>query len=495
MQTKRKSFVLTVALAAVLLLAVAWPCAAAVPATTPTDLGVLAGCDYSTAIAINASGQVVGESFTADYSTDLPFIWQNGVMTALPLPSGSTGGIAVDINASGQVVGGCSMTVSSDYEACLWQLKGNRWTVTPLGVPSGYDGSGADTINGAGQVLAAAWTVDTGVACIWDGGEWTVLMDGETPIASMYPPQMNESGQVLGVLPDSSLVLWDNGTVTPIVQNIYNASMNNLGQVVGWYYDGAYSEEMSFIFLPDPAYGKDAGVYPVLASGVGYYGAINDNGQVLALKPAGDGSTTTLTIWDAAADSTSGLGSVSGYVESSYLTLNANGEVSGNWYNDNDITSGAFYASADAGVLLLNGLVEGAELWESAAMNDSGVIVGRSDTADGYSHAALWGPGLTVTVGDATATRKGRTIVVSVPITNTSTTETAYNVVVTAATLDAGTLTSALPSVRSIAPGATKTVTIKFSASDTASGSQELTVEGSTSSLGNFSRTQTVTVP
>ena len=54
-------------------------------------------------------------------------------------------------------------------------------------------------------------------------------------------------------------------------------------------------------------------------------------------------------------------------------------------------------------------------------------------------------------------------------------------------------LVSAIPSIRAIDPGATKTVTIKFS-SDTATGDQTLNVTG-TSSRGGFSGTQRVTVP
>jgi len=66
---------MTVALAAVLALVAARPCAAAVPNPKPVDLGVLTNCDSSQAYAINASGQVVGESWnSADWSVDLPFI-------------------------------------------------------------------------------------------------------------------------------------------------------------------------------------------------------------------------------------------------------------------------------------------------------------------------------------------------------------------------------------------------------------------------------------
>ena len=98
-----------------------------------------------------------------------------------------------------------------------------------------------------------------------------------------------------------------------------------------------------------------------------------------------------------------------------------------------------------------------------------------------------------LTVGEASVSLKGKTLTVSLPITNVSA-DTVNNVEVTAASLDGTTQDMRLPSIKNIRPGTTKSVTLKFAVSGTASGDQTLTVEG-TSSAGGFSTVQTVVVP
>ena len=67
-----------------------------------TDLGTLGG-NYSLAHGINNSGQVVGESATANGYYHA-FLYSSGTMTDLGTLGGSRSG-AWCINASGQVVG------------------------------------------------------------------------------------------------------------------------------------------------------------------------------------------------------------------------------------------------------------------------------------------------------------------------------------------------------------------------------------------------------
>src|ERR671930_236835 len=90
-------------------LVLAFPSAAARAAagtSTPTaiDLGTLGGTQ-SVAIAVNASGQVVGQSATAGEAESHAFSWtQAGGMVDLGT-LGGTQSVAVAVNASGQVVG------------------------------------------------------------------------------------------------------------------------------------------------------------------------------------------------------------------------------------------------------------------------------------------------------------------------------------------------------------------------------------------------------
>ncbi|MEQ1638463.1 MAG: hypothetical protein ABL903_17465 [Methylococcales bacterium] len=84
---------------------------------TVTDLGALGtdinGYSQSSAVAINANGQVIGNSTVYDQHGNAKgqhaFIWSKGIMTDLGALGTDTDGIgnssAVALNASGQVVG------------------------------------------------------------------------------------------------------------------------------------------------------------------------------------------------------------------------------------------------------------------------------------------------------------------------------------------------------------------------------------------------------
>lgn len=62
--------------------------------------------DYSSAVAINEAGQVVGFARPSRFSANSgAWLWENGVMTALPHLAGDTGSTAADINDAGQVMG------------------------------------------------------------------------------------------------------------------------------------------------------------------------------------------------------------------------------------------------------------------------------------------------------------------------------------------------------------------------------------------------------
>jgi hypothetical protein len=66
----------------------------------------LSGRSYCRSDSANDSGMVVGTgSTTAFGSARLPVVWQNGVVSQLPLPSGQTLGDANGVNASGVAAG------------------------------------------------------------------------------------------------------------------------------------------------------------------------------------------------------------------------------------------------------------------------------------------------------------------------------------------------------------------------------------------------------
>jgi hypothetical protein len=123
-----------------------------------TDLGTLGGPNSNTFWGPNERGQVAGQAETSTqdplgedfclFGTQLiclPFLWQKGVMTALPTLGGNNGS-AFNINNRGQVVGLAENTTldstcpTSEYQAkaVIWENGAARELPTVAGDPDGY---------------------------------------------------------------------------------------------------------------------------------------------------------------------------------------------------------------------------------------------------------------------------------------------------------------------------------------------------------------------
>jgi len=119
-------------------------------AYTITDLGTLPGefgstdDDGSTAEGINASGQVVGKSFS---SSGHAFLYSKGTMTALGTLPGDHGSYATSINANGQVVG------YSRGPGIRHAFLYSNGTMTALGMLPGDTSSSVTGLNASGQVV------------------------------------------------------------------------------------------------------------------------------------------------------------------------------------------------------------------------------------------------------------------------------------------------------------------------------------------------------
>lgn len=83
-------------------------------------LGLLPGYTTSVALGINAGGDVVGWSGTADGSQSHAFLWRNGAMQDLGVLPGYATSRALGVNGRDQVVGWCSSADSSVSHAFLW---------------------------------------------------------------------------------------------------------------------------------------------------------------------------------------------------------------------------------------------------------------------------------------------------------------------------------------------------------------------------------------
>jgi len=115
-----------------------------------TDLGSLGG-RVTWAHAINAAGQVVGTSLTAEGDPH-PFLWESGQMRDLGGLGGSWGH-AWGINNSGQIVGESAVKGDLEWHAVAW-VEG---ALSDLGALPSYPNSAARAINDVGQAVGSSY--------------------------------------------------------------------------------------------------------------------------------------------------------------------------------------------------------------------------------------------------------------------------------------------------------------------------------------------------
>jgi probable HAF family extracellular repeat protein len=251
--------------------------------STPLDLGTLGGFDNDLNSAViwpvkNDSGLIAGISETpaldplgerwscasffptATGHICLGFVWQDGVMTALPTLGGNNG-YASGANNRGQVVGWAENTVHDptcvapqvlQFRAVLWGSKdGQVQELPPL---PGDTSSAATAINDLGQVVGISGTCDRAVgrfsaahAVLWQDGK-PADIGNLGGVAWNTPTAINHRGQVVGFsdlpgdesgAPNFHAFLWtssggirDLGTLPGDLLSLA-FGINDLGQVVG----------------------------------------------------------------------------------------------------------------------------------------------------------------------------------------------------------------------------------------------------------------------
>jgi probable HAF family extracellular repeat protein len=226
------------------------------------ELGTLGGDNSSINWnGINDPGEAVGMSETSvldpngedicgfgTHLTCLPFLWQNGVMSALPTVGGNNGQASA-INNGGEVVGYAEngMVDSTCPQGdpnnridlpVLWH-KGKAQALPTIG--SDPDGV-AYGINNQGQAVGYSGTCTTAnEAVVWENGTATALPDLGYPSAIAFA--INSHGQIVGQAVNSDgtalAALWQNNTVTSLGGLLpgdvasFATSINSRGQVVG----------------------------------------------------------------------------------------------------------------------------------------------------------------------------------------------------------------------------------------------------------------------
>lgn len=184
---------------------VAWP--------VKNNIGLIAGIaqtDTPDPLGENWSCAAFFPGATATGPTCLGFVWQAGVMSALPTLGGNNG-FATGANNHGQVVGWAENTVHDptcvppqvlQFRAVIWASEGNQIRELP---PLPGDTSGAATaINDKGQVVGISGICDQAVgrftaahAVLWENG-------GVTDIGNLgsdawnTPMAINQQGDIVG---------------------------------------------------------------------------------------------------------------------------------------------------------------------------------------------------------------------------------------------------------------------------------------------------------
>ena len=242
---------------------------------TMTDLGSLGGL-YSQGVAINGTGEVVGESATKSAGPFEPFLWNGHSMKALSAPATVYG-----INDPGQIVGHCydgtflqsyACVVSNGTITALPESNPNieclQITTIPGNIPA------AVAINNSGQVLGNCFNSAGGLAVVWTNDTPTELptLGG---VASSGTA-ISGNGQVVGTSETSTGAedgfLWSNGTMTDLGSNFSSAAVNDSGVIVGGQF--VYSN------------GTLQNLNNLIPAGSGYQiqnaTGVNDNGQIVA---------------------------------------------------------------------------------------------------------------------------------------------------------------------------------------------------------------------
>jgi probable HAF family extracellular repeat protein len=295
------------------------------------DLGTLGGANSGVEWPIkNNHGLVVGISETAtpdplgetfscaafiptNGHTCLPFLWQNGALTALPLRGGNNG-FATGVNNAGFAVGwvetalrdpSCVAPQVLQFLAVKWGPGGGTPHVLP---PYGGDSTSAATaINDAGEVVGISGTCDVAVGAfsaihslLWVDG-YPIKLPTLGGAGWNTPMAINNAGAVVGfsdlpgdvsggvLTPNFQSFLWtrERGIVNlgVLAGDLLSEAtgINDFGQIVGTSFNPVTGASRVYLWQDGTLYDLNALVQTnapiyLLASG-----DINDRGEITGL--------------------------------------------------------------------------------------------------------------------------------------------------------------------------------------------------------------------
>jgi len=288
------------------------------------DLGSLGGPNtWMNWGEINDRGQIVGDSETAapdpdgedicgfgTHLTCLPFLWQNGHMSALPTLGGNNGQASA-INNRGQIVGFAEN--GTEDSSCSPGTTNNRIQLPALwkngkaqAFPTGSDPDGdAFWINDRGQAVGDTGTCGGATlhAASWNNGTLTTLQDLGTFALAF---SINNQGQIVGFVGSADNTtqygaLWQNDTDTVTALGILPgdfggiaSGINNKGQVVGSNFDSNFNWSHAFIWQNNvmtdlnTLFPASSNLFAVMANKINERGQISGMAIVISGPDAGN---------------------------------------------------------------------------------------------------------------------------------------------------------------------------------------------------------------
>jgi probable HAF family extracellular repeat protein len=340
-----------------------------------TDLPALVPGYSSLGSAINASGEVVGESENGlvDPLTAYPEIfatlWKNGIVNLGTL--GGNQSVSNGNNDRGQVAG-AALNADSDPFASVPLCNGcGTFSQTYLFVPAGT------------QSHAFRWTETGGMHDLGTLG-------GPDSSASF----VNQRGQIMGEsftsftanpstgVPTLDPFFWENGKMVDIgtLGGTIAAPnwMNNRGQVVGA--STIAGDQISHAFLWDKRRGlQDLGILP--GGMFSYANSVNDAGEAVGGSDSSNGAPAVLWKDGAIID----LGNLAGDICSGANSINSSGEIVGFGSADCNNEDHAFLSENGGPLVDLQTLVlagSGVTLTNALFINDQGEIAARDAFGD-----------------------------------------------------------------------------------------------------------------
>ncbi len=243
-----------------------------------TDLGTLGG-DGARALGVSDEGHVVGASLTADGSVG-SFLWQNGTMTALPLPDGATNATAYAVNADGVVAGyvqqddafaAIRIGTTDEVLAGLGGRSAIGYAISPDGAVAGM------ATDAAGRTQAVVWSGDASAPPATVGASPTSVG------SEAYG--LNPDGLAVGVLlmSDGASQAFRGQSALPGEGRAY--AVNAAGQVAGSTRQG--DQVAPVVWEAD----GQARVLDALDNGFGEAYALNDAGWIVGTLSGGAASS------------------------------------------------------------------------------------------------------------------------------------------------------------------------------------------------------------